>query len=714
MLSITRRLLAMFWMLFAWQFAEAQSPTTPAESLAQITSKIRIGAEFFLNRTDTKEFVFHQFRSMHDDGISIVRIFIIWDDIERQPGQWDFERYDWIYDAAQANGIKIAATLCSEDPPGWRDLTPFYHSRTNLNDPDIKKHAAEYLQHVVTRYRAHPAQGVWLLMNEPSLDYNFEPSTMRVFSEWLQHKYGTVDALNKRWFHPLQNFSDVKVTPDQWNPGWKDYYSFIDWKNFNVDNLCQHLEWIKAQIRALDPVHATHLNQPGLVQNMIAGNQDPWQEGKIVDFLGASIHPAWNFSDFKRSEFGLSFAYSLDVLRSAAGDRPWWVTELQAGPTIFTGGRPMNPTPADLTRWIWGSIGAGAKGIVYWLWSPRNIGNEGGEWGLIGLNGEATDRSAATKRIAETLQRLPDLNAAKAEPAHAAILYNRETLLLIQLDGKPQAKRGRMQEPLYSLYGCYRALYDAHVPVNFLDIASLKAGGAKQYDILYLPYSYALDDEAVGAIRDYVKNGGTVWADGLTAWKNEYGEVRPNIPGRLQDVFGLSVSDIDPVERPYSVTPANEEGGQSWRLPLTLQGAQVLLRGPQQQPFATTHRYGKGTAIFYTSAVSLAAFERPNATVENWIAAPAREKNAASAVRLTTGPSNCTFRVLDYSGGKFVVLSNWGEAGEATVALHGAYSGVNNVITGAALTAARHNGDTVVTFSMAPGETAVLRALSSR
>ena len=44
---------------------------------------------------------------------------MIWDDIERTPGQWDFQRYDWIYDAAAANGIRIAATLCAEDPPGW-------------------------------------------------------------------------------------------------------------------------------------------------------------------------------------------------------------------------------------------------------------------------------------------------------------------------------------------------------------------------------------------------------------------------------------------------------------------------------------------------------------------------------------------------------------------------------------------------------------------
>ena len=41
-----------------------------------------------------------------------------------------------------------------------------------------------------------------------------------------------------------------------------------------------------------------------------------------MDFLGTSIHPAWNFAEYERSEFGLPFAYCLDLLRSASGAAP--------------------------------------------------------------------------------------------------------------------------------------------------------------------------------------------------------------------------------------------------------------------------------------------------------------------------------------------------------------------------------------------------------
>ena len=124
---------------------------------------------------------------MRENGLTLARIFVIWDDIERTPDNWNFEGYDWIYDAAAENGIKIVATLCAEDPPGWVKKTSFYHNRTNLNDPELRKHAAVYIEKVVDRYRNHPAQGVWLLMNEPT-KYDEEPTTLRAFGDWLQTK----------------------------------------------------------------------------------------------------------------------------------------------------------------------------------------------------------------------------------------------------------------------------------------------------------------------------------------------------------------------------------------------------------------------------------------------------------------------------------------------------------------------------------------------
>src|ERR1039458_8987670 len=77
------------------QGAKAQNQAANAgerqPALTELTSKLHVGTEFFLNRTETKETVEKHFKLMHENGITLVRIFVIWDDIERTEGNWNLE-----------------------------------------------------------------------------------------------------------------------------------------------------------------------------------------------------------------------------------------------------------------------------------------------------------------------------------------------------------------------------------------------------------------------------------------------------------------------------------------------------------------------------------------------------------------------------------------------------------------------------------------------
>lgn len=684
--------------------AEAQRRVDEGDAasanLRELVGTIRLGAEFFLNQGATMESVQSQFRLMQSYGFTVARIFIIWDDIEPARGVWTFERYDWIYNAAQASGMKIAATLCSEDPPGWMKITPFYHHHMNLNDACLREQAAAYLQKVVTHYGNHPAQAAWLLMNEPHPEYFFDRATMEVFGKWLESKYGTVEEINKHWFLPLEKFSDVQISPNQWDSYWADYHSFIDWREFNDANLVATLRWVNGEIRKVDTVHPTHINPDG-------GNR--WRESKTVDFVGASIHPAWQFSDFKREDFGVAFAYHLDLLASAAGAKPWWVTELQGGPTIFTGRRAMNPAAGELTRWLWDSFGAGARGVVFWLWNPRVLGREAGEWQLASLNGETTDRLVAAKKFLETVVQTPFLAEAQPLPPKTAILYNRECLMLIEIDGRPQQ---RTNEAVWSLMGCYEALRRNHLPVSFIDLDELKSGQAGKYDVLYLPYSYAIDDDAISALKDFVRNGGTLWAEGLVGWKNEYGVIRPSLPGGLSDVLGWQsfVADVIPAEEPYSVSANDEQAGELWKIPLQLHGAKVVVRDRQGQPFATENSFGKGKAIYYGAAVSLGYFRRGNATVKEWITSPAIKADSSSLVRLLRASDQVGFRPIHHPSGPAAVLTNWGPDDEIEMHFAGEFATVADVLTNSQVKVTRQKGSTRATLTLPAGGVRVLKA----
>lgn len=676
-----------------------------------ITQELRIGAEYFLNPSETRENVQRNFRLMRESGLTLVRIFVIWNDIEHRPAVWKFSRYDWLYDSAAANGMKVVTTLCSEDPVGWRNDGPFYHNRTNLDDPRVRQNAAEYIRRVVTRYRSHPAQGAWLLMNEPT-KYNTDPATFRAFGDWLHRKYGSVEALNRRWFRQFNNFSEVTITPEMLSGGnynWLDYAPVIDWREFNIDNLVRVLLWIKSQVLLYDKAHPTHIN----VTDPLGGpnGQDVWKEGKTVDILGASVHPAWMFPpSAETSTYGELFAYRLDMIGGPSGNKPWWVTELQGGPTIFTGGFPLNPTPADLRRWLWDAFGAGARGVIFWLWNPREAGQEGGEWSVVSLDGKPSIRLAAVKQVAAELGGFPLLATARPQQARVAILYSRETAILNALEGKRNQHRGG--EWRQSLEGCYYALHRDHIPVQFVDIEQLKRGEAQDFTVVYAPYCYAIDDQAVAALRKYVEDGGTLWADGLTAWKDDMSRVRPSIPGNLSDVFGFEASDIYPVkvDEPYSVTPNSEMAGELWRLRIDIKGAEPFLRDAEGQPFALRHAFGRGQVIYFESALTLAYAKRGNAIVQRWIVDPARSQAAGLDVQLATGSPRISFRGLTHHDGYVAVLSNWGAEEQLTVAFRGRCS-VKNALTGRDVPGAFAEGRTLVNIPISAETVLVLNAI---
>ncbi len=697
---------------FAACCAESQTSGSPASirqaRLAQLTGQLRIGTEFFLNRTDTQASVDKQFALMRATGITLVRIFVIWDDIERVPGVWSFQGYDWIYDAAAKNNIRIAATLCPEDPPGWTHKTPFYHNRVNLNDPANRAAASVYLRKVVGRYKDNPAQGVWLLMNEPT-KYDTEPSTFLAFGRWLQTRYGAVDALNRSWFTPLNNFSEARIAPDQLQQYWTDYHAAIDWRNFNVDNLIDQLIWVRRQVEAIDPDHPTHFNVTNPTGDAVG--QDVWKEKSVPDILGVSMHAAWVFPGTTPvSDYGELYAYRLDLIADASlapPRKPFWVTELQSGPTIFTGRIPLNPTPDDLSRWMWDSYGAGGRAVIFWLWDPRVGGSEAGEWGLVGLDGAPSDRVPAVKSVADTLRQNSWLAQARPQQARVAILYNREAEILIGLDGRTQHREGEVTE---SLRGCYLALHRAHIPTQFVDLDQLKSGALQKFQVLYLPYSYALDDKAVAALKSYVRQGGTLWADGLTAWKNGAGEIRPTIPGGLTDLFGVEASDVYPVQpdHPYSVTAENEEGGELWKLPLAMKGAEVVLRTGDGKPFEVRHSFGKGRAYYFESAVSLAYARRLNPIVQQWIVQPSLAAAASQQVSMPQGPRTILFRGLVLPDGAAALLVNWGDAGTAVVSFQGSHT-VTDAMTGRPLSVVQRDGRTDATVNLMAGATALLK-----
>ena len=288
----------------------------PLDSLAAVRSQFRLGAEIFLDPSYTREEIQMHFRRMKETGLTVARMFIIWDHIEREPGRWKFDLYDQAYDAAASNQMSILTTLCPEDPPGWAGQTPFYHHKQTLNTPELRTRAADYLRRVVTRYKDHPAQGPWSLANEPAgISGQFNP-----FGDWLRQKYGSVEQVNTRWFRPIKSFDNVPV-PNV-GAGWIDYAAAVDWKWFRIQQQTDQLAWVGSQVRLHDQRHPTHANPSALAYNMPAMGADLWSQKQVLDFAGTTLHASWQFDHYQPGDIDLGIAFSTDLLRSGSGGAP--------------------------------------------------------------------------------------------------------------------------------------------------------------------------------------------------------------------------------------------------------------------------------------------------------------------------------------------------------------------------------------------------------
>jgi beta-galactosidase len=676
-----------------------------AQTAGGLLDEIHLGAEFFLNRTETRDSVFAHFRRMAETGLTVARIFTLWDHVERERGQWDFRAYDWIYDAAAKHGLQIANTLCAEDPPGWMGTSPFYHQWRDLANPALRAAARVYLEKVVTHYRQHPAHGVWLLQNEPGIIEPDNSSLLPPFARWLERKYGSVDNLNRGWYRPLKRFDDAPLPVPPRQVGWPDYPSNLDWLRFRCDHLADQLRWIHAEIDRHHPGALTHINPPGQTGNMPASGRDMWRLKPTAHFLGASMHAAWHFGQYARDEFGVAYGYCCDLVRSASAPAPYWVTELQAGTTVFTGSRPLNPSADEIRRWLWDGIGNSARGIVFWLWHPRTEGNEAGEWAMAGPGGEETPRTRATREVAEALRAQREFfRAARQAPARVAILYNREAMLLYAVD----AWRRPGDELMSSLLGCYKALHRAHVPLDFLESGELETGGAKRYDVLYLPYCYARTARASEQVREFVRAGGVVWADGLVAWKDEEGVTRQLPPGPLSDVFGFTATDIDPVWEPFDVSARGDRAGQNWRCRIPAGGYQALHRDGNGEATATENSFGKGKAIYYATALTLGYMLRGGEETQAMIAAPGLRAAEKMPVRVLEAPRGTSFRALENAGRRAIVLNNWGQRGPVRVRVRGALRSAERVVGSGPVTLERGAEESFLRLELEAGGTAIV------
>ena len=102
---------------------------------------------------------------------------------------------------------------------------------------------------------------------------------------------------------------------------------------------------------------------------------------------------------------------------------------------------------------------------------------------------------------------------------------------------------------LPSLMGAFKALTEAHIPVQFLDDRSESLSTLSRYKVVYLPNILTISDDEADALRAYVHQGGGLVATGATSLFDDRGRQLENFT--LADLFGVDLVSRGHYTFPY-------------------------------------------------------------------------------------------------------------------------------------------------------------------
>lgn len=555
-----------------------------------------IGAQVFIEPGQSQEQIEQWFSLLEDHGFTSCRIRMFESYMKDENGHWDFRLFDAAFDAAAKYDIKVFATVfpaTSFTDVGGIKLP---------HDSEHEQQIATYIEAMVRHYRDHPALHQWVLINEPGLGYL--PQTPYVQSA-------------------LEAWKDTVLTEA---PASQEYRKYtFDEQRFLKDLNSHFLKWVATEIRKSDSKTLLHVNNHQIFQ--LADEYDFPKWMTFLNSLGASIHPSWHFRYFERSNYTLAAAANCDIINSGAGDKPFWVTELQGGSNSFSGYDPITPTTEEITQWLWASIGSGAEGIIFWSLNARQVGIEAGEWALLTNQQRPTGRLIAAEQVVRTMAEYPRIfEGMRPLPAKVHLLYTRESLWAEKtLHVEPSTYEGRnWGAGMKSMMSYYKAFHELGIGADIAEAGEFDwSNNDYSGSVMVVANQIAISNSDWERLKRFVERGGSLILSGLSGHYDEHLSNRFAIAGST-DFLGAELSEIKVVSDTFGLSFANSRlTGHLWRGELT----------PSDEDHTVYHHtqeFGKGSAVWLPSLIGLGDLLVDRQQLSNWLLKQSADWNIGS------------------------------------------------------------------------------------
>jgi len=543
--------------------------------------EIHIGAQVFIEPGQTAEEIDWWFRTLKENNMTICRIRMFESYMKKADGTWDFRLFDRAFRSAEKYGIKIYGTFFPYTEK--TDIGGFKFPRDEAHLQSI----AEFIKQLTTHFKQFKSLYGWVLINEPGVGGEAPSSefTSKKFEEWKQA-------------HPQKEFTDK---------GFPILVELTD-QAFLLDYNTWFLNWIADEVRKYDSTCEIHVNNHAMFQNCAEYNFPEWR--KFLTSLGGSAHASWHFGYFNRPQYAIAMLANSEIVRSGAGNIPWLMTELQGGNNTYSGGIPMCPTKEEIAQWLWIVTATEGKGSIFWSLNPRSSGIEAGEWALLDFQNKPSDRMKAASEVAFTInQNKALIENLKVVESGINVLYIRQSLWAESkmTDGLAKTYEARAAGAVMkSALGYFEAITQMGGNANFKAFEEFDFGKSDYTgSTIILAHQISLPDSYAPLLEDFVKKGGKLIVDGLTAFFDENLHNTMKTGFAFENLFGGNISEFKMVGNTFSVqwgdyaVPAHLWRGyifsKSGKSAATHEGETIALR----------NKLGKGEVLWIPSLIGL-------------------------------------------------------------------------------------------------------------
>lgn len=643
-----------------------------------------LGAMYWQNPNFGRPEIEEDMRRIRENNFSIIRAFIWWEQLEKKKGEFNFAMHDILFDAAEKYGIGVMETF-GFYLPLWLQRELFQcgiHDRERyycLDRPEVSGPLRRYISEVVNRYKDAPALKMWNVWNEPTKPPCHCEHTRRKFLNWLKERYGDIDSLKQAWLGERAVFETF--CPDSLEeldlPWLDDAFRFgtrgrttpllYDWQEFSTVNLTANVQWLVDEVRRYDTSHQTHANPAEPMSNPLLNGVDCLALAQVLDSISVSVHPSHHFgqAETEPSNYPQCFSYSVDGIRSwgHATGKDAWVGELQAG-TAFQHVQQYTPVANDISHYLWQALGRGVNGVLFWEWqSWRSSIKEVGEFSLRrSADGGPTERSQAAEAFGNVVNSFKEtLREVQRPPSEVAVMVSKDSANFKALQTLIMKGLGDVAcEHNHAVYGCYKALNRANIAVDFVTEAQIRAGVLFKYKVLYLPHVEVMGEDVARRIREFVHDGGHVWADGRVAFLDERAFLRSAIPGHgLDELFGCREDDFVAVRDDAGIELVDGSKCRGYRHAQYLENSTGTVAGyfSNGRPAVVANRYGQGVAQLVGSYVSLGLQKFSDAGTMDFVSAFAFRAGVKPKLEINppTGFEACILVGREYD---LIVISN--------------------------------------------------------